>query len=106
MQEETPTGFWPIVGKIALRIDFKHVVAMIIILYCFRIFELVLFHTLPGSADKYASQIITGLIGILGTVLAFWFAASAIAKPTKPTTDNSTIIGQVDTQNIKIEEPK
>lgn len=91
--------FWETINKQCNRIDFKHIIALIIVAFTFHIFNQILFYQLTGTADKYASQIITGLIAILGTVLGYWFVASSSSAKKdatiagmiqSPTTTNTT----------------
>jgi len=86
--------FLEIIDKNILRIDFKHLCAFGIMGYVFWIFKLVLFNQLPESADKYASQIVTGLISILTMVLSYWFVASSIKKDKQQAqpSDGSTVV--------------
>lgn len=68
-----------LIDKTISRIDFKHIIALVIVGFAFWILKLVLFSDLPVSADKYASQIITGIMQVLTMVLGFWFISSSSA---------------------------
>lgn len=59
------------------RISFKHVLALSVLWFSFWVMKSILMNQLPETGEKYSTQILTGMLAMDTTILAFWFNASA-----------------------------
>lgn len=62
------------------RIEFKHVLALSVLWFSFAVIKWILYSQLPETGEKYSMQILTGLLAMDATVLAFWFNSTASSQ--------------------------
>lgn len=89
--------FWDFIDRHLERIDFKHVIGIVVTCWILWIFTEVILATMHDNPDKYIAQIITALTGVLTMVLGFWFIASNKNKGATDGGDTTTIISKGDT---------
>lgn len=92
-------NFWEFCDKQLDRVDFKHIIGMVVTSWIMAIFSYVVYKTLHDNPDRYVAQIISALGNIIIMVLGYWFISSATKKDQPGTTVEETTITTKTTDN-------